>query len=356
MYSVVTGQLYFSGSHSCLNVWLCLRLLMSWWTPSSPTESSHRWRPPSDVLCCNVSDIEEAPSTPMGLWFRYRYFRVEFLQSAVPSSTAPSLLMWQSSRYNNVSVHLEWSLSTDAKPSMFAMLKWEFKMFSIVRELLWPCKLWLPEKFNMIQVNLFPSLVPRPYALKRREHGDIQQITQASLVSGENFTSANHIAENTICDSRTLETLGYFSMMTAILLALSYQFCYEFLMKPVVLSKCHLMVGVLAQENMMNLMIDHIALIVFQGQWDMQTPSDFARLALYPGRVRGETLLLCSLGTRLLQQTIQNSLYSWCSSLQYFIFSATKHCKLGCRLMNVTLPFQVHLLLHYKSWRVYGSL
>ena len=39
------------------------------------------------------------------------------------SFTAPSPMMWQSCKCKFVSVHLEWSLSTDAKLSTFAMLK-----------------------------------------------------------------------------------------------------------------------------------------------------------------------------------------------------------------------------------------
>ena len=54
---------------------------------------------------CNVSDIEEAPSTPMGLWSRSRYFKVEFLQSAAASSTAPSLLIWQPPTPTVLSLH-----------------------------------------------------------------------------------------------------------------------------------------------------------------------------------------------------------------------------------------------------------
>ena len=53
-----------------------------------------------DVLCCNRSDMEEAPSSPMGLRFRSRCVSVEFLQSAAASFTAPSLLMWQSPKSN----------------------------------------------------------------------------------------------------------------------------------------------------------------------------------------------------------------------------------------------------------------
>ena len=154
---------------------------MSWETPSFPSEPSHRWRTFSDVLCFNMSDIEEAPFTSIGLSFKYRISRVELLQSAAASfiapsllmqqsskhnflstlfsinvlatavtpttfapiglklksrawsvvflrspaasSTAPSLLMWQSRKLNPVSVHLDWSLSIDVNLSTFAMLK-----------------------------------------------------------------------------------------------------------------------------------------------------------------------------------------------------------------------------------------
>ena len=77
------------------------------------------------------------PSTPIGLWFRLRYSRVELLQSAVTSSLAPRLLMWHLSNTNCVSVHFDWSLSIDANLYTFAMIKWEFEMFRYVRELLW---------------------------------------------------------------------------------------------------------------------------------------------------------------------------------------------------------------------------
>ena len=110
LWSLVSDE-YFLGSHSFLNVWLCLRLLMSWRTPSSPTESSHRLKYSSDVLCCNMSDIEEAPSTPMALYSTYRCFRVEFLQSAAASFTAPSLLM--SSKPNYFCQQILWSLVSD---------------------------------------------------------------------------------------------------------------------------------------------------------------------------------------------------------------------------------------------------
>ena len=132
--SLVSGW-YFLGSHSILNAWLCLRLLMSWQVPSSPTESSSRWRHSSDVLYCNMSEIEVAPSTPMGLRSRYRCFRVVFLQNAAASSTAPSLLMWQSRNLNSVSVHLVWSLNTDDKLSIFAMLKWEFEISNVFSDI-----------------------------------------------------------------------------------------------------------------------------------------------------------------------------------------------------------------------------
>ena len=46
-----------------------------------------------------------------------------------------------------------------------------------------------------------------------------------------------------------------------------------------------------------------------------------------------------------------------CSAL-YFQPQNTANCDAGLNIaiMNVTHTFQVHLLLHYKSWRVYGSL
>ena len=109
---------------------------MSWQTPSSPTESSHRNRSSSDVLCSNMSDIEKAPSTPMGLSSKYKVCRVEFVQSAAASSTAPLLLIWQSRNPNNARVNLELSLSMDAKTIIFAMLKCEFEMSSSISELI----------------------------------------------------------------------------------------------------------------------------------------------------------------------------------------------------------------------------
>ena len=111
--SVVTG--FWLGSHSVVNVSLCLRLLMSWWIPSSPTELSPRLSSSIDVLCCNMCDIEEAPSTPMGLESKSRSFRDEFFQNAAASLLAPCPLMWQSCNTNHVSVHFDWSLSIDAK-------------------------------------------------------------------------------------------------------------------------------------------------------------------------------------------------------------------------------------------------
>ena len=57
------------------------------------------------------------------------------------------------------------------------------------------------------------SLVSSPDPTYERGSGDIRLIPRASLLSGEKFLSANHIAEKTIC-SATLEILGYFSMMT----------------------------------------------------------------------------------------------------------------------------------------------
>ena len=119
----LVSDLYFPGSHRNLNVWLCLRLLMSWRTPPSPTELSIRWSFSSDVFCCNMSDIEEAPFTPIGLRFRSRSCRVEFLQSADARSLAPCPLMWQSSNTKLVNVHFVLSLSIDDKLSTFAMLK-----------------------------------------------------------------------------------------------------------------------------------------------------------------------------------------------------------------------------------------
>ena len=79
------------------------------------------------------------PSTcsPMGLWLKLRHLSVLFLQNAVACFTGPSLLMWQTRKYNIVSVHLQWSLSTDAKLFTFAMLKLEFETFRSVIELLW---------------------------------------------------------------------------------------------------------------------------------------------------------------------------------------------------------------------------
>ena len=175
--------MHFPGSHRCSNVWLYLTLFVTWRTPSSLTESSRICRLFREALCCNMSYIEEAPSTPMGLRSRTRNCRVEFLQSAaasspapcrlmwqsansnhvsdlfsanivaiavtpstcspmglplkcsplsvvflqmssaVASSTAPSLLMWQSCNTNDVSVHFECSLSSDDNCSVFAMLK-----------------------------------------------------------------------------------------------------------------------------------------------------------------------------------------------------------------------------------------
>ena len=55
------------------------------------------------------------------------------------------------------------------------------------------------------------SLVPRP--TYERGSGDIRLIPGASLISGEKFLSANHIAEKTI-SSTALEIHGYFSTMT----------------------------------------------------------------------------------------------------------------------------------------------
>ena len=55
----------------------------------------------------------------------------------------------------------------------------------------------------MIQVNTFLSLVPRPHPRGKSLHGGVLQIPRTSLLSGENFSTANHIAENTICDSNT---------------------------------------------------------------------------------------------------------------------------------------------------------
>ena len=72
----------------------------------------------------------------MGLPLKFSSLSAVFLQSAVASSTAPSLLMWQSRNLNDVSVHFECSLSSDDKCSVFAVLNWEPEMSSIVRELL----------------------------------------------------------------------------------------------------------------------------------------------------------------------------------------------------------------------------
>ena len=57
------------------------------------------------------------------------------------------------------------------------------------------------------------SVVSSPDPTCESGSGDLRLIPQASLLSGEKFLSANHIAENTIC-SATPEILGYFSMMT----------------------------------------------------------------------------------------------------------------------------------------------
>ena len=86
-----------------------------------------------DVLCCNMTDIEEAPSTPMGLWYRSRYFWVEFLQSADARSLAPCPLMWQSSKCKTVSVlFMANILATAVAPSTFTRLWLKFRSSSVV--------------------------------------------------------------------------------------------------------------------------------------------------------------------------------------------------------------------------------
>ena len=70
---------------------------------------------------------------------------------------------------------------------------------------------WL-KKFHMIQVNMFPSLIPRSHR-RGESPGDIWPIPLASL--GRIFPSSNHIAETPFVVA-TLETLGHFSTMTAI--------------------------------------------------------------------------------------------------------------------------------------------
>ena len=79
----------------------------------------------SVLFSTNILATAVAPSTcsPMELSLKFRSSSVVFFQSAAASSTAASLLMWQSCKYNTVSAHLELSLSTDAKLSTFAILK-----------------------------------------------------------------------------------------------------------------------------------------------------------------------------------------------------------------------------------------
>ena len=92
----------------------------------------------SDLFSANIVATAVTPSTcsPMGLPLKCSSLSVVFLPSAVASSTAPSLLMWQSRNLNDVSVHFECSLSSDDKCSVFAVLKWESEMSSVLRELL----------------------------------------------------------------------------------------------------------------------------------------------------------------------------------------------------------------------------
>ena len=57
------------------------------------------------------------------------------------------------------------------------------------------------------------QLVSSPDPTYERGSSDIRLIPRASLLSGEKYLSANHIAEKKIC-SATPEILGFFSTMT----------------------------------------------------------------------------------------------------------------------------------------------
>ena len=116
------------------------------------------------------------------------------------------------------------------------------------------------EKFNMIQVNTFPSLVPRPHP-----RGE-------SLVTfGKSLGLHHYLGRISIRQShcrkhhlwfqhwKPLATSAWWQQFLARKkLAISSQL--QAMMKPGVLANYHLMGGVLARNNLMNLMVDNTAL------------------------------------------------------------------------------------------------
>ena len=93
---------------------------------------------------------------------------------------------------------------------------------------------------------------------------------------------------------KLLATLAWWQFFLA-LQKISYQFwttSYDLLMKSEVSAECHLMwVGSWHETTWWISWLHTLpATVLFLGEWNMQTPSDFATLASFLGSMRGETL------------------------------------------------------------------
>ena len=144
-------------------------------------------------------------------------------------------------------------------------------------------------------INQYVSWSRPQTAPKRRESGDIiWSIPWASINFLRRIFHLPVTLQKTSFVVATLKTLGYFSTMTAIFWHwkndLSLLNCKLWIFDKA-RGKCHLVGGVLAWDNLMNLVFDHTV--------RSKTPFHFATIASYPGCVRGETLLPCHLDMKL---------------------------------------------------------
>ena len=139
----------------------------------------------------------------------------------------------------------------------------------------------------MIQVNTFPSLIPRLHLRGKSlvMFGQSLGLHYYWLVSGENFPSANRIAENIICGWNTGNPWllqnddKQFFGTKKINVAISSQ-----------LQAIKAWGRVLVRGNLMNLMVDHTTLcFVFRRSMKHANTIWLCYISLIPGRVRGET-------------------------------------------------------------------